>query len=181
MNKQHFGELIKNLIYNKVYQFLFALFISLIIIFGAYTIYISKIIQNKKAIENSIKTTNLAEIKKQIKKSQEKKQGLIAQYKEQQVIFKKLEGKIYQTHYPIITNILKKINAYAFNIHDYKLDKDFKKMDVTLEGSYQNLIRFIDFLGTIPAKVVVSQYKITLSKEKMMVISLTIEVSPIRI
>lgn len=181
MNKKHTQELVRNLIYNKVYQFLFALLISLGIVYGAYAAYIQKIIQKQQALQESIKSTSLVEAKKQIKKNQQTKEELVIQYKKEQANFKKLEAKIYQKYYPIITDILEKINKYAFNIHDYKLDKEFKKMDVSMEGSYQNLIRFMDFLGTIPATVVVSKYSISLSKKKMMVISLTIEVEPIRI
>ncbi|MEA3330459.1 MAG: hypothetical protein U9Q29_02050 [Campylobacterota bacterium] len=181
MKKQRYQEIVKNLLYNKIYQALFALSLSLGIVYGSYLVYIQKIIQKQQMLQKNIKSTNLDEIKKDIKKKQEKKQKLISEYKKEQAIFQKLEKKIYQTHYPIITKILKKINSHAFNIHSYRLDKEFKKMDISLEGSYQNLIRFMDFLGTIPAKVEVSRYKITLSEENMMTISLTIDVEPIRI
>lgn len=181
MNKQEHKENIKSILYNKLYQSLFALFISVSIMVSAYIVYITPIIKNRQMLSDSIKNANLVEVKAKLKELRKQKGELVVEYQKEQDSFNKLKVKIYQKNYPIITDILKKINKYSFNIQSYKLDKEYKKMDVKLEGSYQNLIRFVDFLGTIPADVKIKRYKLTLSEENMMVIELSIEVTPIRI
>ena len=181
MKKNKAAELIKNLTRNKTYQMLFAIVVSAGIIYAAYLFAIGEMVQNRKAIQERIETTDTTKLKQSINKLNTKKKELSQKYKTLQKDFKAREGEIFQTRYPIISTILEHINSYSFNIHKYKLDPAFKQMDVTVEGSYQNLIRFIDFLGTIPAKVTLSRYKITLSETNMMIINMTIQVEPVRI
>lgn len=181
MSKQDVIEIVKKLTRNKTYQMAFAILISGGIVYSGYTFAIGEMVQNRKAIEDRIASTDIEGLKRSLAKLKKRKRELSKEQRAQQEAFKLLEGEIYRTHYPIINDILQKINGYAFNIHDYKLDAAYKKMDVTMEGSYQNLIRFIDFLGSIPAEVTVSEYKISLSETNMMVIDLTIEVEPVRI
>lgn len=181
MKENNFTQTLKTITSNKSYQMLFAILLSLFIIYGSYSMAIKEIIMNRKAIENRIHTTNVQEVEKSIKKLKKKRTTLVKEYRGIKKEFKGLEGKIFQEYYPIIQGILTQINHYAFNIHNYKLQNDNKKMDITIEGSYQNLIRLLDYLGTLPATLVVSQYKIILSKEQRLLISLTIEVETIRI
>jgi Tfp pilus assembly protein PilO len=181
MNRTKIIEALKNFTRNKTYQMLFALLVGGGIVYGAYAMAIKELMLNRKAIEERIATTDVKQVMESIQRLQKKRDNLVKEYQGVKVTFEGLEGKIYQEYYPIIGGILDEINRYAFNIHEYKLQKDYKKMDVTIEGSYQNLIRLLDYLGTLPATVIVSQYKITLSKEQRMLISLTIEVETIRI
>ena len=181
MNREKIIEALKNFTRNKTYQMIFALLVSGSIVYGGYALGIKELMLNHKAIEERIATTDVQEIKSSTIKLQKKRDALVKEYKEVKSEFEGLESKIYQEYYPIISGILDEINRYAFNIHNYKLQNDYKKMEVSIEGSYQNLIRLLDYLGTLPATVIVSQYKMALSREKRMVISLTIEVETIRI
>ena len=181
MNREKVNNLIREFSKNKAYQFLTALFISLAIVFVSWHYFIEELHTKKISLQKSIEATNLEELKKEIEELRIKEQELIKSYKVEQDNFKALDVKIYKTHYPIMINILDKINSYSFNIHSYRLNSTMSRMDIDIEGSYQNFIRFIDFLGTIPATVIVKNYTITLSKDDMMIIKLGIEVAPIRI
>jgi len=181
MNKQKANEFFKKFTQNKVYQFLTSLFISLVIAYTSWYYVIQNIHIKRVSLEKRIEKVDEKKLKQEIKKLKIVKTKLIESYNKEQNNFKKLEKEIYQTHYPIVTDILNKINAYSFNIHSYNLDNNMNRIDVEIEGSYQNLIRFIDFLGNIPATVDVKEYTIKLSQENMMVIKLGIEVKPIRI
>lgn len=181
MKKDEILERVKKITQNRTYQFLFALLIGGGVAWGMYTYLVNPMFEQRKGLEERITKTDPAVLRSKIRELKEEKKTQIAAYKKVQAEFETLEGKIYKTHYPIIIDILDKINAYAFNIHHYELDEASKKMKVTLVGSYQNLIRLIDFLGTIPANVTVSGYKVSLSEKHMLSIDLDIEVAPVRI
>lgn len=181
MNRQKFGGFIKNFIQNKVYQFLIAFFISASIIYGTWHYAIQEMYVKQTSLEKKIRATNLEELKSEIKNLRAQNKELVESYKKEQERFKELKVGMHKTHYPIIVDILDKINSYSFNIHNYRLSGDMKRIDISMVGSYQNLIRFIDFLGNIPAEVVVKDYIIRLSQNNMMIIKLGIEVAPIRI
>lgn len=181
MTKEQLFEHAKRVSQNRSFQFLSALLIGGGIAGGMYVYLVNPMYQQRKALEARIAKTDPAALHRDIRKLEKAKKKQIKAYRRIQAEFEALEGKIYRTHYPIIIDILDKINAYAFNIRDYKLDKHSKEMKVTLVGSYQNLIRLIDFLGTIPANVSVSEYKMSLSKKHLLTIELDIAVEPVRI
>lgn len=144
-------------------------------------IYISQLIAEKKSLEKSISSSDRTQIKESTKHLEKMKRQLTQTLKKEQSNFKLHQEKIHKEYYPITQDILEKINAYSFNIQLFKLSPDYKKIKVKMEGSYQNLIRFIDFLGLIPAKVKLTDYEISLSPNHMMRISLSIEVDLIKV
>lgn len=181
MKSQNIKAAVKNFTQNKVYQFLTSFILSVAIAYVSWNYLIEKVYTKRVTTQGNIKGIDLNTTRIEIENLQKDLEIKREEYILQEVKFKEIEPKIYQTHYPVITDILDKVNVYSFNIQDYKLSSDMKRMDVSIEGSFQNFIRFIDFLGAIPATVIVKDYAIKLSDDKMMVIKLGIEVEPIKI
>lgn len=179
--KQTLRNLFRSLGRNRTAQFILAAGISGALGYGLYAYLIREMYDKRMMLENRIATNDTSELRRKNEALKKEKKRLMQEYKTVKAEFAALETTIYKTHYPIVLDILDKINAFAFNIREYKLEPGYKRMSVTLVGSYQNLIRFIDFLGTIPADVRVEAYRIELTQNHMLSIKLTIEVTTVRI
>lgn len=166
---------------NKFYQLIFAIILSLLIVFLAYHYKIEGIIKNNNMLEKKISSKDIAVHKRGIKDLKEEKAKVQKDYKKYQEDFDKKTGSISKESYYVMMEILTQINKHSFNIINYSLNDKYNKMDIIVEGSYQNFINFLDYLGNIKAIIKIPEYDIKLTNAKRLRMTLSVEVEAIQI
>ncbi len=165
---------------NKKFYHIISLIISALIIYYSYEYHIEKILTDINLIERNIKLLKNNKLDKKIEKLKIENQELNKEYKELLKISKKNMNLLYKDKYKVVVDVINKLNSASFNIYKYNLNDSYDEMDLEINGSYLNLIKFFDFLQTIKADVTLNTYTIGLEEDKML-IKLKIKIGIIKI
>ncbi len=161
--KEKFTALLKHRLFPTVVVSL----ISLGIVFYAYYFRIAPILEERREIVKNIESINKKKLMRETGELKKKKKSLNDKYAAARASLKKYDGQIYTDKYSISVDILQKLNRHGFNIYDYKLNKSYDGLKLTISGSYLNLIKFFDFLQTVKANINIEEYKVRLKDDKM--------------